>query len=209
MPIVDDGPMIIDDVMPSPDVTISAHEIVAADLSATYAAARGLDFLAVRTPLLDAAMWLRGVPARVRGTTAPVPPRLVLGEEPGLPGWVILGDRPDTELAFGAVGRFWQPNIEWRDVPPAEFAAFAEPGWGKIAANFSVRPYGPTHTLLSYECRTATTDEWSRQRFARYWRVIRPFVGHIMRATTRTIRDHAEQATPTEPAVTERQSATM
>jgi hypothetical protein len=41
-----------------------------------------------------------------------------------------------------AVGKFWQPVIEWRDVPRAEFNGFAEPGWGKIAANFSVLPYG-------------------------------------------------------------------
>jgi hypothetical protein len=185
--------MIIDDVMPSPDVTIAAHEIVAADLATTFAAASGLDFLSVRTPLLDAAMWVRGLPERITGGAPAVPPRLVLGEEPGLPGWCVLGRRTDTELAFGAVGRFWTPHIEWRDTPPAEFADFHEPGWGKIAADFSVRPYGPAHTLLSYECRTETTDAASRRRFARYWQVVRPFVGHIMRATVRTIRDHAER----------------
>ena len=47
-------------------------------------------------------------------------------------------------------------------------------------------------SLLTYECRTATTDADSRIRFLRYWRLIRPFVAHIFRATVATIRDHAE-----------------
>ncbi|MFI6172477.1 hypothetical protein ACIBCN_37255 [Nocardia sp. NPDC051052] len=106
----------------------------------------------------------------------------------------MLGERPDREIAFGAVGKFRQPDIEWRDVAQADFAGFAEPGW--IAANFSVERYGEHATLLSYQCRTVTTDPDSWQRFLRYWRLIRPFVAHIMRATIHTIRNHAEAASP-------------
>lgn len=90
-------------------------------------------------------------------------------------------------MAFGAVGKFWQPNIEWREVPPAEFAEFHEPGWGKIACNFAVQARDDARTLLTYECRTATTDATARRKFARYWWLIRPFVRHIMRATVATI----------------------
>jgi len=183
--------VIIDDVMPAYDVTIAEHEIVRAAPADTYAAAHALDFLEVHSPLLDAAMWARGMPDRVLRRASPPPPRLVLGEGDPLPGWLLLGERPGEELAFGAVGRFWQPHIEWRDVTPDEFAAFAEPGWGKIAANLSVRAYGPA-SLLSYECRTATTDAEARRAFARYWKLIRPFVAHIMRATLHTIGDVAE-----------------
>jgi hypothetical protein len=46
--------------------------------------------------------------------------------------------------------------------------------------------------LLTYECRTTTTDADARRRFLRYWRLVRPFVGHIFRATVRTIGEHAE-----------------
>jgi len=190
----DTGSLIIDAVMPEFDVAIAEHIIVRADPSATFRAARGLDFLRVRSPLLDAAMWARGLPARVAHQAAPTPPRLVLAEGDELPGWVVLGEQPDRELAFGAVGKFWQPNIEWRDVDAAEFAAFADPGWGKIAANFSVLPCGEDATLLSYECRTHTTDAASRRQFARYWWLMRPFIAHIFRATVRTIRDDAEKA---------------
>ena len=55
-------------------------------------------------------------------------------------------------------------------------------------------PYGAGATLLSYECRTITTDAESRRKFARYWWLMRPFIAHIFRATVRTIRDNAEGA---------------
>ena len=185
--------MLLDEMMATYDVTIAEHQIVQTSTARTYAAAHDLDFLRVHSPLLDAAMWARGVPGRVLGRATLPPPRLVIGEGDPLPGWLLLGDRPGEELAFGAVGRFWQPAIEWRDVPREQFATFAEPAWGRIACNFSVRAYGATSSLLSYECRTSTTDDDARRAFARYWLVIRPFVAHIMRATVRTIRDDAER----------------
>ncbi len=186
-------PLLIDSFMPTFDVTIAEHVIVRRDPSTAFREARALDFLSVHTPLLDVAMWARGVPARLTGHAVQPPPRLVLAEGDPLPGWLVLGERPERELVFGAVGKFWQPNIEWRDVAADDFRAFTEPGWGKIAANFSVLPYGEHATLLTYECRTTTTDPASRQQFLRYWRLMRPFVAHIFRATVRTIRDNAEQ----------------
>jgi hypothetical protein len=185
---------LIDSMMPMCDAVIVENVIVAADPATTYQAARTLDLLTVRTPLLTAAMWLRGLPARLLGRSAPPPPQLVIADG-GLPGWLVLGERPDREIAFGAVGKFWQPVIEWRDVTREDFSSFADAGWGKIAANFSVTPYGERSTLLSYECRTVTADPESRRRFLRYWRVIRPFVGHIMRATVDKIKSDAEAAT--------------
>jgi hypothetical protein len=187
------APLLVDAFMASFDTSIAEHLIVRRDPSATFNAARELDFLSVHTPLLDIAMWARGLPARIRGQAAEPPPRLVLSQGDPLPGWLLLGERPNRELAFGAVGKFWQPNIEWRDLAVDQFATFTEPGWGKLVADFSVLPYGTRATLLTYECRTVTTDPAPRQKFMRYWTVIRPFVAHIFRATVRTIRDNAEQ----------------
>ena len=143
--------------MPTYDAVIAEHILVAADPATTFTAARELDLLTVHSPLLDLSMWLRGLPARLSAKAAPPLPGLVIGEDMGLPGWTFLGQRPNREVAFGAVGRFWQPNIEWRDVAVADFPGFDEPGWGKIAANFSVLPYGASGSLLTYECRTVTT----------------------------------------------------
>jgi len=191
--------MIIETQLPRYDVAIAEHRLVDATPAATFAAARELDFLTVRTPLLSAAMWLRGLPDQLH-RRAPAPPaKLSLAEGVGLPGWLSLGVRPDSEVAFGAVGKFWQPTIEWRDVPVDEFAGFAEPGWGKIACNFAVRAYGSGRTLLTYECRTATTDPAARRKFARYWWLIRPFVAHIMRATVATIAANAARSPSRHP----------
>lgn len=186
------GALLIDALMPTWDANIAEHLIVRAEPGRTFGAARDLDFLSVHSPLLAASMWVRGVPDRLSRRPSMAPPRLVLSAGDELPGWVVLGEQPGRELAFGAVGRFWQPNIEWHDVPAEKFAAFAVPGWGKIVADFSVVPYGEHASLLTYECRTATTDADSRVRFLRYWRLVRPFVGHIFRATVATIGENAE-----------------
>jgi hypothetical protein len=186
--------MLVESAVPTFDAMIAKHVVVAADPSSTFRAARELDLLTVRTPLLTVSMWLRNLPGRLARRAAPPLPRLVVGEGLGLPGWLELGELPDGEIAFGAVGKFWQPVIEWRDVTPEDFSAFAEPGWGKIAGNFSVMRYGEHSTLLSYQCRTVTTDPASRRRFLRYWWLIRPFVGHIMRATLDKIKTDAETA---------------
>jgi hypothetical protein len=102
--------MLIESAMPTYDVVIAEHLVVAADPPATFTAAWELDLLTVRTPLLTMSMWLRGLPARWSGGVTPPPPRLVIGEDLALPGWVSLGQRPNREIAFGAVGRFWQPS---------------------------------------------------------------------------------------------------
>jgi hypothetical protein len=181
--------LVVDRYLPRFDVRLAEHLIVDADLATTWDALFRLDLVEIHTPLLDLAFWARALPAKLRGVEAPAPPSLVLGDpDVALPGWLTLGVDPGHELALGAIGRFWTPTIVWHDVPdPEAFRAFADPGWGKIGVSFSVRPYGEHRALLSYECRTLTTDVASRKAFARYWVVIRPFVRHIMRATLRAV----------------------
>jgi hypothetical protein len=194
--------MLIDRYLPHFDVTLIEHTVADADVATTWQALRELDLMDVHTPLMDAALFVREVPARVAArfgrTSPPQPPprRLTLtGDGPGLEGWLSLGERPEREIAFGAIGRFWQPDIEWYDVStmtPDGFAAFDRPGWGRIAANFSLRPYGRSRTLISYEARTVTGDPESARRFGRYWLVVRPFARSIMRTALDTLRRNAE-----------------
>jgi hypothetical protein len=194
--------MLIDRYLPRYDVGLIEHTVAGADLATTWQALRELDLAQVHTPLMDAAMSVRGLPARVgarfgRGAPSEPPARLPLGGGgPPLDGWLSLGEVAEREIALGAVGRFWQPDIQWYDVTamtPETFGAFTEPGWGRIAANFTVLAYTPSRTLVSYEVRTATADPDSARRFARYWTVIRPFVGHIMRAALAAVRADAQQ----------------
>ena len=179
--------LLIDRYLPRYDVGLIEHTVAEADLATTWEALCELDLAQVHTPLMDAAMYLRGLPTRVaaqfggahRRGAGPAPAG---GGGPPMQGWLSLGEVAEHEVALGAVGRFWQPDIQWYDVTgmtPEAFAAFTEPGWGRIAANFTVLAYTPLRTLVSYEVRTATADPDSARRFARYWTVIRPFVGHI------------------------------
>ncbi|MGO8767421.1 flavodoxin domain-containing protein [Mycobacterium sp.] len=137
--------MLIEAAVPTFDAMIAEHVVVAADPPTTFQAARTLDLLTVRTPLLVASMWIRGLPEQLLGKATPTPPRLVLAEGFGLPGWLSLGDYPTREIAFGAVGKFWRPAIEWRDVAPADFDRLAEPGWGRSQPTSRCRPMGKSN----------------------------------------------------------------
>jgi hypothetical protein len=180
--------------LPVYDMVLTEHRVVEADVDTLFETARDFDFMTVQSPLVTAMMTARALPSRLRGKAIDAPTRLLLASEPAaLPGWLILGQVPGRELAFGAIGRFWTADIEWRPVQPADFAAFDEPGWGKIACHLLIRPDGPGRSLLTYECRTATTDFASRSSMRRYWWAIRPFVGYVLRASLRTIARDAER----------------
>lgn len=188
--------LLIDELMPDGDATLRVSTIADADAATTWRAARSVDLMRVRTPLTRAAFRVRDMMDRIgrarRGAAAAEPPPAQLTFDSGLPGWSRLGEQPGHEFVFGAIGRFWTGEITWHDPVGAEdFATFDEPGWGRIAAGFSVRPYGEHRALLTYDVRTTTTDRDSRRRFLRYWRVVRPFVGHIMRATVSVIAEDA------------------
>jgi hypothetical protein len=186
-------PTLLDVHLPAYDVVLTEHLVIAAAPDVVFAAAKGFDFLTTDAKAVTALMRLRTVPGRLRGRPAATPPTLLLATNADtLPGWVNLGELPGREIVFGAVGTFWKADIEWHDVPAEEFAAFAEPGWGKIACHLLVRPDGPSRSILTYECRTATTDLASRARMSRYWWLIRPFVAYILRAVVRTIRANVD-----------------
>jgi hypothetical protein len=184
---------LLDVHLPTYDVVLTEHLVIQADPQVVFAAAKNFDFLTTKAPLVTALMTLRSVPSRLSGRPVVTPHTLLLAKGPdALPGWLHLGEIPGREVAFGAVGNFWKADIEWHDVPAEAFTAFAEPGWGKIACHLLVRPDGPGRAILTYECRTATTDLTSRVKMARYWWLIRPFVTYILRAVLRTIQGNVE-----------------
>jgi hypothetical protein len=196
--------MLIDQYLPSFDVTAVEHLVIDVPLQTTWAALKALDLMKVHSPLMDAAVYVRGLPERFAGRSgrarpaSPPPTELKLsGVGAGLDGWLALGQNPPHEAAFGAIGRFWKPEMEWYDVSamtPEQFRAFEVPGWGRIAAGISLRNYGETRTLASYEARTATPDAATARKFGRYWTLVRPFVGHVLGTTLSTLRDDAQRA---------------
>ena len=126
----------LDSYLAAYDVVLTEHLVVDAPPEVVFAAARGFDFLTTDAKVVTGLMTLRSLPSRLRGrpAVAPSTPDARPTDASALPGWVNLGETPGRELVFGAVGTFWKADIEWHDVPAEEFAAFAEPGWGKSPA---------------------------------------------------------------------------
>ncbi|MEV6327834.1 hypothetical protein [Streptomyces sp. NPDC051909] len=199
-------PLLLDAALPEFRFSRLECGVITAAPDVVYGAARDLDMLSIHSPLFDVVMWARGVPDRMRRRPVATPPSMrvsdlfdtaargVQGEQADREAqpWVPLGENPGREIAFGAVGKVWKPTIEWRRVEPGEFAGFEEPGWAKMAAAFVVHPYGARRSLLTYEARTACTDPESTARFGRYWTLVSPGVGIVLRGALRTIEAAAE-----------------
>ena len=190
---------VLDTVMPVFDHTRVEYRVVDAAAPVVYRAARELDFLTVHSPITDAALFVRMAPARLatllgRQAIEPAdePESMRLGDlfdgpDAGGPEWYGLVETPGRELMMGSIGRFWQKVIDWQPVDPVTFAALAQPGYGKIAMCVRVDPVGGGRSCVTYEARTQLTDDEARAKFGRYWKLIAPFAGHIMRAALRTI----------------------
>jgi len=198
--LTNDG-LLLDEIAPRADAATSVTVMVDATAAATYSAALGIDFasLPAHDPLMRWLFAIRGVPDRIaralNGTKAPdVPPAQLRSLDEGPAEWVRLAERPGSELVFGAIGRFWRGEVRWRTLSAGEFAAFAEPGWAKIACSLTVHAHGPDRSLLTYECRTAGTDAAAARGFKRYWRLVAPGVRIVFWRSVVAIRRHAEAA---------------
>ncbi|NUK33596.1 hypothetical protein HRW16_00745 [Streptomyces lunaelactis] len=191
------APLLLDSALPEFRFARLECVLIAAEPLVVYRAARALDLLAIHSPLFDLVTWARGVPDRLCRRPVPTPPSMRVADlfdtvgKPDQP-WVPLGENPGRDIVFGAVGKVWKPAIEWRRVEPPVFAGFDEPGWAKMAAAFVVHPYGTQRSLLIYEARIACTDPESTARFGRYWTLVLPGVGVVVRATLQAVKKAAE-----------------
>src|SRR4030081_2450035 len=87
------APDVLERQLPVYDMVITEHLVVDATNAATYRAAKELDFLTVRSPILAGAMFVRGFPARIRGHVPEPLQHLRLAADPSaLPGWLLLGE---------------------------------------------------------------------------------------------------------------------
>jgi hypothetical protein len=109
-------------------------------------------------------------------------------------GWVELARRPGREVVLGAVTQPWKGDVTFRSVPPAEFAAFAEPGYVKIAWTLRADPVDLNASRFRSETRAVATDEASRQRFRKYWSLVAPGVWLIRRLSSVPMQRAAERA---------------
>ncbi len=114
-------------------------------------------------------------------------------------GFAILADEPGREIVLGVIGRFWrlrQRSIR-RIGSPAEFTAFAEPGFARAAMNFLIEPTdGAGACRVTTETRITATDARARRAFRAYWTVVHPGSAFIRRMWLRALKRRAEAGAP-------------
>lgn len=200
---------LVDEFLPTYDVSDAVANVVTADVATTWNALLEADLIDVgrKRPLAAVLGALRMVPDTLshvlHGELPKAPARMRLADLPQLPmqngGWVLLGERPNDEIALGLVGKFWRPVIAFKNVSAQDFKTFAEPGYAKTVYALSVRPIDEKHTLLSAVTRTATTDTDARQWFRRYWTFGVGSGAHVLiNGLIDVVREAAEQKAGTQ-----------
>ena len=109
-------------------------------------------------------------------------------------GFIPLGERPNEEFVYGAIGRFWSPTGN-RPIAAEDFEAFSEPGYAKAAMNFAVRSEREGSRITT-ETRILGTDAEASRKFRVYWLLIRPGSGAIRRSWLKAIRRRLERTRP-------------
>ena len=94
-----------------------------------------------------------------------------------------------SDGVYVAIGKPWTPRGGLR--PAADFVAFDEPGFAKMAIDLRALPEA-SGSRLETETRVFLTDAASRRRFAAYWLVVRPFSGLVRRSWLAAARRRAE-----------------
>jgi hypothetical protein len=190
--------LLIDRQLPRFQARTFSALVVDASTERTYQAIRALDpdQVGQTVPFMQLMVRLRDLPARLgrapRRAIQPVSEALT--SEQYRQAFLLIDEEPGTEFVIGMIGKFMSPTqMEFHRFDPPQFAGFGEPGYGKVATSFLVLPYGSGRSVLCTETRTATTDPASARRFRRYWAVIGPFAGYIMRHWLTLAKQQAEQ----------------
>jgi hypothetical protein len=190
--------LLIDRQLPQFQARTFSALVVDASTERTYRAIRALDpdQVGQTVPFMQLMVRLRDLPARLGRAPrrAIEPASQALTSEQYRQAFLLIDEEPGTEFIIGMIGKFMSPTqMEFHRFDPPQFAGFGEPGYGKVVISFLVLPYGSGRSLLCTETRTATTDLASARRFRRYWAVVGPFAGYIMRHWLTLAKQHAEQ----------------
>jgi hypothetical protein len=180
---------LLDRFMPTYEI-VERHQIqVAASAAVTLDVARDVDLQA--SPVVRAVLRTREV---LLGATPDdrQRPRGLLNEMQSL-GWGVLAEVPGREVVVGAVTKPWEANVTFRALPPDQFAAFAEPGYVRIAWMIRADPISETESVFRTETRAMATDPDARIKFRRYWSFLSPGILVIRWATLGPVRQEAER----------------
>jgi hypothetical protein len=181
---------LIDDWLATYDAVERHSTRVRAPAERVWRVARELDF--ARSPLVRSLFLLRSVPGLLSRKARRGPALGVTLAGLLRSGFVLLAE-DENEMVLGLVGRFWTAAGGVQRVSPGEFRAWNRPGYARAAWNFTLTPEPDGALRLATETRVLCTDEESRRRFLRYWRLVGPFSGLIRMEMLRTIRRAAER----------------
>jgi hypothetical protein len=185
----DEADALLDRFMPVYDV-VERHQVqIAAPAAITIAAAGEQDLL--HLPLVRAIFKARELVLGATPDTRPQP-RGLLAQVRAL-GWGVLADEPGSEIVVGGVTKPWESNPTFRAIPPDEFAAFASPGYVKIAWTLRADAFGESASVFRTETRALATDAIARARFRRYWAFASPGIGMIRWLSLQPLKQEAER----------------
>ena len=177
-------------LIPAPRVTETDRLDVAAPATAVWNRVRTGE-LAHSLPI-RVLFRLRTLASRQTGNNSPTIRIDSLRSLPEHPGFQVLADEPPCEVAVGAIGKVWRLNIPFVHVgDEGAFAAFAEPGFIKVAWAIRVLPRGAQESQVEIEVRVAATDEGAWRKFRRYFLVIGPFSRFIRHSWLRALAREA------------------
>ena len=192
--------MLLSKFMPVYSLREIDHVAVTAPPDRAWPPARGFD--AARIPFVRGLFELRILPDRIAALARKKPQPSVASvgvgsiERSREPGFQVLAEEPGREIAVGAVGRFWKPNIEWKAVTPDGFRELEEPGWGKVAWSIRVDPRASGGSFVLFDVRVGATDPLSFERFRPYWALIGRFSRAIRRMLLRSVAKEIGIAEP-------------
>jgi hypothetical protein len=179
---------VLDGFMPRYDVVHRNKTYVHAPADVTLTAAEEQDLM--QAPVVSAIFWMRQ--AVMGAPYEHALPRPLIEQVRAL-GWVELARIPGREIVMGAVTQPWKGQVVFRGVPAREFAAFAEPGYVKIAWTLRTDPDGLDACWLRSETRAVATDADARERFRNYWAFVSPGVSLIRRLSSGPMKREAER----------------
>lgn len=132
--------------------------------------------------LIRALFAVRTLPERLAGKPVSSSVRIdQLRSSAKHPGFQLLLEEPPRELVVGAIGKVWRMEIPFVHVArAADYAAFSEPGYIKVAWALRVLPRGAQDCRVEFELRVDATDDASWRKFRRYFRLIGP-ASHFIR----------------------------
>jgi hypothetical protein len=179
--------MLIDDFMPTYDFEEKHETIVRASAETVYAALGLFDFN--ESGIIRWLFRLRGLASK--SACDATEQTLTLRDMTKF-NFVVLGKKPDEEILFGLVGKFWKPTGDLQRVKAEDFPGFDKSGYAKATWNFTLAESAPKETRLATETRVQCKDDASRSRFGFYWTFIKPFSGWIRQEALRLVKQKAE-----------------